>query len=671
MIDDIDGNGIVERADSDNYPFGNFPGPEDIDRNGNGVLDYGDAIHSVTTDSWDDNRPTGCIGTDNTAGPLAGTPWIDCAEVLPYWNQVRPGVFDGGYGFFSYFPGGVGSGSAEVEGLPAGIYIVEVVPPPGQYDVVKEEDKNVDFGDTMTPSLLQLETPNPSTVPPCVGDLHTVPAELALFPGIPAFFAGTDRPLCDMKQVRLAERTNAAADFHFLTEVPKAGRFVGLVTNDVSNTLSLLINGVPNPRLGDKFSPAWLPIAFEDYQGNEIARVYGDQYGAYNVLLPSTYRINAPVPSGVSPGMVTVALNSPGPIESPPGSGHFIRDPFFNPAYGVFRLTFDLQPGKTTYLDTPVLPIGAFAVSLGLLDCEFPPGTPVISQVDGPGGGPYIDRAGRIIRLTSVQDITVAGAPRNFGFGDNTGVITVTPPGGVPVPLPILAWTDTAVTARVPAGVTTGQLVLTRGDNGLSTGMGITLHVGGTVRRIYPGQKIQSAIDVAVPGDIILVTPGVYRENLILWKPVKLQGSGAWSTVIDGSFFDPAAQAAWQSKVIGSHRFRNGGSHPGHLQLPPRSKGRSSPSSPATMRASRASSRRPTRPGSTGSCSPASGAGGGDLPQRLRPQPPDQQQQGPEQPGDPGRRDPPGLPVGRRPNGAHHVRHELPERAQREREHPP
>jgi hypothetical protein len=545
VIDDVDGDGTVTRSDADNWPFGNFPGPEDVDRNGNGVLEHNDAINAITTDSWDDNLPTGCIGADNTAGPVAGTPFIDCAEMLPYWNQVRPGaLFDGGYGFFSYFPGGVDSGAAEVEGLPAGTYIVEVVPPPGQYDVVKEEDKNVDFGDPMTPSLLALETPLPSTVPPCVGDLHTVPPELTLFPGVPAFYAGANRPLCDMKQVQLAERTNAAADFHFFTEVPKAGRFVGLVTNDIANNLSLLINGVPNPRLGDKLSPFWLPIAFEDYQGNEIARVHSDQYGAYNVLLPSTYRINAPLPSGVSPSMVTVVLNSPGPVESPPGSGNFIRDPYYNPAYSVFRLAFDLQPGKTTYLDTPTLPIGAFSANLGLLDCEYPSGTPVLSQVDGPGGGPHVDRAGQIIRLVSLQDVSVGSTPRDFGFGDNTGVITV---GGAP--LPILAWTDTVVTARVPQGVTSGQLVLTRGDNGLSTGMGITLDVGGRVRRVYPGQSIQKAIDTALPGDVVLVTPGIYRENLIMWKPVKLQGTGAWSTVIDGSFYDPDAQAAWQAKV--------------------------------------------------------------------------------------------------------------------------
>lgn len=547
-IDDVTGDGVVTLADVDNHPLGwsdgGSKGPEDVDRNGNGAFDGGDAISIVHTDSFDDNLPTGCVNpADNTTTPIG--PFIECAEIIPQWNQVRPVLFDGGYGFFSYVPGGVDSGSAEVEGLPVGTYIIEVAPAPG-YDTVKEEDKNVDFGDAFVPSLLAVPDPIPSTVPQCVGDPHLVPAELALFPGIPGFYAGQTRPLCDRKQLRLDEGMNAAADFFLFTEVPKAGRFVGLVTNDITNTFAPSVGGVPNPRVGSKLAAPWIPIGFQDYQGNEIARVYSDQFGGYNVMLPSTYRINFPAPSGVAHGMVTIVLNSPGPIESPPGSGKFIRDPFYNPGYSVFSLTFNLQPGTTTYLDTPVLPIGAFQSNPGLLQCEFPDGTPVISQVDGPGGGPYVDRTGRIIRLVSVQGVSVAGTARDYGFGDATGAITVDG-----VPLSIIGWTDTAVTARVPAGVSTGQLLLTRGDNGLTTVMGITLHVGGTVMRVYPGQKIQDAIDAAAPGDIILVNPGVYRENLIMWKPVKLQGAGAWSTSVDGSFFSPPDQAAWDAKLQG------------------------------------------------------------------------------------------------------------------------
>ena len=56
----------IQLADVDNYPFWSEgtpgPGPEDTDRNGNGVFDAGDAVNVAHTDSWDDNPPTNCPG---------------------------------------------------------------------------------------------------------------------------------------------------------------------------------------------------------------------------------------------------------------------------------------------------------------------------------------------------------------------------------------------------------------------------------------------------------------------------------------------------------------------------------------------------------------------------------------------------------------------------------
>ena len=64
----------------------------------------------------------------------------DCYDGMRNWNQVRPAVFDGGYAFYTMIQNGV------ERPLPPGAYVVKVIVPDG-YKLVKEEDKNVDFGD--------------------------------------------------------------------------------------------------------------------------------------------------------------------------------------------------------------------------------------------------------------------------------------------------------------------------------------------------------------------------------------------------------------------------------------------------------------------------------------------------------------------------------------------
>ena len=557
-------------ADVDNYPLGwsdgsGSAGPEDIDYNGDGIFDLGDAIQAVHTDSWDDSKPSGCQGQPYTYN---GTTF-DCFDGLRNFNQVRDGVFDGGYAF---------------NGIPAGDYIVEAVTPPG-YELLKEEDKNVDFGEAFKPApeLLPAE---------CAGDLRRVPKYMSMqtdpnvldadgdptpYPGvtpIDAPFAGTLRHLCDKKKVHLADQTNAAADFYLFTNVPKAARVVGFMLNDLANEFD------PNaPTFGEKFAPSWLPVSIKDWTGREIARVYSDQWGKYNALLPSTYSMNIPMPSGASPNMLTACMNDAGPVLNPnydptnPTSAQYTTDPYFNRQFTQFCYTFQFMPGTTTYLDTPVLPIAAFATNGdNPVDCECLNGTPKFYRVDGPvaNSGPMVPAAGGDVTIISMGNnvgvpnpaFTASGNEpktifRDYGFGTVAGTMTLND-----IALAVSNWTEDSITVTVPAGSTTGQLMITRGDNNKSTESGITLHVDdGNTTFVYVAPSsdplatpIQDAIDAATnaqvrAGTVIMISPGIYNELVIMDKPVELQGYGAGSVTINALKVPAEKLQNWRNAI--------------------------------------------------------------------------------------------------------------------------
>lgn len=568
---DCNGDGIIDKADCtvttglntaatvvladvDNWPFGNFPGAEDIDRNANGVFDPGDAYKIGTTDSWDDHLPTGCQGDVFVSNGYA----TDCYDGLRNFNQVRPAVFDGGYAF------GPPAGDTS---LPAGKYIVEAIPPRG-YLTEKEEDKNVDFGDAYKPGTLALP-------PACVGDLHTVPNELALFPGVPSAYAGQQRPLCDRKTVDVVQGKNAAADFFMFTEVPVASHIVGMILNDVANEFD------PNaPTFGEKQAPSWVPVSIRDWTGREISRVYSDQWGTFNALVPSSYSVNVPMPSGVAPNMLTTCMNDPGPIKD--GSGNLVIDPYFDRQYSQFCYTFQYLPGKTTYLDTPVLPVAAFAGPGQFpVDCEFSDGTPVVYTVNGSAtsnsGGGYVTQNGpyvpqRVVDQTQLPTLTIVSAgavnvpnpsydgtantpkfiSRDFGFGSG-GTVRI---GGAAVP--VNSWSNGVIEARVPFGTPTGELVVTRADTGKASLLGVTVTVGGKPPTlVQPGGSIQTAINAALPGDLIMIAPGRYDELVIMDKKVKLQGWGALATNINAAKVPPEKLAKWRTDIL--QKYANGG----------------------------------------------------------------------------------------------------------------
>lgn len=595
-------------ADVDNHPLGNFPGPEDVNHTdttnpGMGYtdgFDYGDAIMVSHTDSWDDSPPEGCGPASVTPVSIHGTnvPIEQCAEGLRTWNQAVPGVFDGGWAFGPEIdtadlnsaitdPNTVTAiGADGFRYLQQGTYIVEAATPPG-HKLMKEEDRNVDFGPTPIPAI---------PPPACVGDMREVPpymsfitkdstgtdplgdlsnvldwavADLADYA---APFAGDMRPLCDRKKVDLGSGQNAAAEFHLFTDVPKAARAVGLITDDFANELA-----PGKPQFTEKFSPPWISIAVFDYSGQQIIHTYGDEFGAYNWLAPSTYAIDLPTPSGVGPKMHHFCLNYP---FMPDGS----LDPRHRAQYSTTCYTFNFEPGRTTYLDTPVIRQAAFVGALqNQLDCEEPADTPLIAKVTPTGdasvNGTWLNGTeGEQFTIWSAGDVQVRNpaypggtlgnpadppAPgvtefvdRHYGFGGTDGMVSLN--GTM---LDIVVWADDQITVSVPAGgIPAGDYqltVTTAGGQESPYGVTMTVDSGRTVVRVGPTRTyttIQAGIDAAPANALILVDPGIYRELPILYKRVALQGAGAGTTTIIGSHFSSGPGftnplVAWRNKV--------------------------------------------------------------------------------------------------------------------------
>ncbi len=596
-------------------------------------------LNEVTTDSWDASQPTGCQGPVFT---FLGQP-KDCYDGLRNFNQVRPGVFDGGYAFMSQFEpvnpasptanwltpvAGRGAGFREVP-LPAGKYVVRVVPSRG-YKIVKEEDKNVDFGDEYIPQEFYLtgypladggagSAPpkagvdyEPLAVPFCVGSLHEVAPELALYPGIPGAYAGDQRPLCDQKLVTLRDGYNPGANFFLFTEAPIAGHILGFVLDDSANEFD------PNaPTFGEKYAPPFMPISIRDWTGREITSTYTDAYGVYNALVPSTFTANQPIPSGMSPSMLTACINSSTMVNA---AGLTVPNPHHYKQYSQFCYTLNYMPGTTTYLDTPVVPTGAFTGNGQFpVDAELPSGTPVIAKVTNVADlatgvintaaqiGPYIvDRTSvaqpnnlpgtRTIEITSGGMLTVpnpaydglAGAQpktieRDYTFGSSPSLIRVrlgadaipvasvsVPPGGTAgglirvlrVVLPRGAQTNELSIERCTAGTLASE---TSCSDLRKSVLGITLtvatpnmHTNRAPIVKAANQSIQAAIDAAPAGALVLVPPGIYEESIVMKKPVRLQGWGALSTVIN-TIVSPAEKLqAWRQYVVAMLNGPNG-----------------------------------------------------------------------------------------------------------------
>ncbi len=240
--------------------------------------------------------------------------------------------------------------------------------------------------------------------------------------------------------------------------------------------------------------------------------------------------------------MITAVLNDPIRADGTP-------DPYYDPTYATSPWTLNYHAGKTTYADTPIVPIRAFAAAGIGFSTAAVNGTPTIRSADGPGVGTSplictdVTSLPQDITLTSLgqtpvlDPVTGTTVARDYGFGGTAGTVRLS---SVAVPL-AASWSADSLTVTVPIGATSGTLMVTRGDTGLKSEIGVQLTIANCATAVvlnvpsvgYP--TIQSAIDAAFPGDLIMVEPGIYDENVVMWKPVHLQGAGAGSTFINAN----------------------------------------------------------------------------------------------------------------------------------------
>jgi hypothetical protein len=427
---------------------------------------------------------------------------------------------------------------------------------------VREEDVNVDLGAQFRAAI---------PPPPCYGDMHTIDqttinsrspwsVENASYNGI------TKMKLCDKRLIELQNKQNANADFFMMTNQPsqtqnpdllapgadpnvgdvqEPGRIIGSVFNDIyfDNNPQSIWYGEPRPIGG-------IPVGIRDYNWRLITTVTTDENGAYEALLPSTETLNCPIPQGPCPGMYIVVVDDPGDVDTPNAN--------FNPNYLTAALAWDVWPGQTdSGLDTPLDPISGTACDLGNDVGVDLLGPPELLQVDTP----YAPHPGGTPRRITIRGDFIGAADSTGAspFGSRSRVTLTNQQTGavttltLAAPNPgIVSWTPGATLATpdtivldVPTTLAPGpyQLAISRSDDdpngGGTTTNGITIHVLGTgynppVVNMPPlpapaartGTELQTAINSAAPGSLLVVGTGTYNENVLVSKRLIIQGHG-------------------------------------------------------------------------------------------------------------------------------------------------
>jgi uncharacterized repeat protein (TIGR01451 family) len=607
-----------------------------------GSYAQGKLLNTYVSETWE--RPTDCIARNVDGDPLLnpadqqvlpiGT-GKGCIEGPLMGTQFGPYPTDQGTdeaNFGAAVDGNYGFGDACVDGtldatdpsapvcvgadfaaLEAGDYLVHIdlgdmVDSRGDpiYQVTREEDINIGNGDQFVPAV---------PPPACAGALHTVDVagidaegDLQFLPNgeansefdgdgpdavdNPTFidigaspYEGQDRPLCDTKLVQLQNGKSVVPMFNVFTQVPLPGRFFAYNVDD--------LNFSTDPKsvlFGEKAGMAFSPVGIYDFANRLITTVETDYNGVFDVLLPSTNRINCPTPSGVCANLYRFVGNDPGV----PGALNLN----YNPRFRTIAAEFEALPGLIVPADTAPTQVG---VTVQL------PGSQFNQAISCPVNAPDVTSANRTPELYAVSRPYTTGTQPGFevygkGFGATQEAGQLTLDGSV---VNVATWSDTKITVTAGLSPSIGQgphQLRVTAANGKTTVNGLTFHrIGGSYnpplyevgptsnpnwtaakqsagRWFTPAETlpaaanhaIQNALNAAPAGALVVVYPntpsanprqnprGAYYENLIISKRVKLQGVGPGSpdgavrgSIIDGGAFggDGPVEADWYARL--------------------------------------------------------------------------------------------------------------------------
>jgi hypothetical protein len=479
------------------------------------------------------------------------------------------------------------------------------------YNAANPQNPTTTLGRTTLPSH-EGDTGSVETFWPCVGAARVVPDYISLFPqsGEVAPFAGATRNLCDRKEVTLTDQTAALAKFWIFSSTHVAAHFTGIITDDFTSEFDPF-----SPQFGEKFSPPDLPVSFKDWTGTEISRVYADHWGAYNGLTYSTWEVNPPNPTGYAPTMMVVCMNDPGtgtapdPLFNPqysqfcyeipfmPGQTQYMDTPvtptsaFAGAGYNNPDCAYPNAAPAISEVDGdgvgPWVSASGHPLTITALGDQMVPN----NAYSGPSAStpPYNQK--KVLRHYGFGTCTLSTSTHFCTNGAGAALVGENPGGTLAtIPLNISSWSDKAIVATIPNSINTnsnftcsvqqqaqyggpngttvpnarcGQLVITTAT-GLQSVDAVMVTVGGKApTHVAATGSIQAAIDAAMPGDMIIVDPAtrasngvpavqaVHQEMVLMWKPVRLQGVGAPSSVINANTH-PAGTTkleAWRKQV--------------------------------------------------------------------------------------------------------------------------